>query len=391
MRSFLKKICQTLICLFVFNFFASAQTTAAETVLKWRDARDFTVEGKGWTEAETANFYDRLPARAEKTVRPEVWRLAMNSAGISVGFVTDADSISVRWRLRSPNAALWNMTAAAVSGVDLYVRENGRWLWAGVGKPDKSSLNEQKIIANMTPRRRREFRLYLPLYNGVETVEIGLPPHAAAGKIPADEKNIKPLVFYGTSIVQGASASRAGMAYPSILGRKLNRPVVNLGFSGNGRMEVELAALLAEIDAAAYVIDCLPNLSSGAEVLEKTPKVIETLRRQRPATPIVLVENIRYPDVFIEERKSKIYREKNAALRRVYERLRAAKFKNIYYVAGENLIGNDAEATIDGVHPTDLGFVRMAEVFEPLLRSFLKTQDIARAGTRNRQKKKKYF
>jgi hypothetical protein len=158
-------------------------------------------------------------------VRPEIWKLAQNSAGISIEFITDAESISARWKLRSPNLALPNMTATAVSGIDLYVKENEKWQWVGVGKPDKSSVNEQKIIGNML-RRKRRFRLYLPLYNGAETVEIGLPENAFVARVT--EKNPKPIVFYGTSIVQGASASRAGMAYPSILGRKLNRATINL-------------------------------------------------------------------------------------------------------------------------------------------------------------------
>jgi lysophospholipase L1-like esterase len=161
------------------------------------------------------------------------------------------------------------------------------------------------------------------------------------------------------------------MAYPSILGRKLDRPIINLGFSGNGKMEPEIAELLAEIDAAVYVIDCLPNLSGETEVEERTPKLIEILRRKRSRTPIVLVENIRYPDVFIEEKKNKIYQEKNTALLRVYKRLVLAKVKNVYYIPSTNLIGNDAEGTIDGVHPTDLGFMRMVSIFEPMLKKVL--------------------
>jgi hypothetical protein len=373
-RSLLCFLAYSFVCFFayffVFPVFAVGQTKT-ETILKWHDARDLTVEGKGWT--ETANFYDRLPARAEKSVRPEVWKLAQNSAGISVGFVTDADAISVRWKLRSPNLALPNMTAIAVSGVDLYAKEKGRWQWAGSGKPDKSSINEQKIVGNMSPQER-EYLLYLPLYNGVDSVEIGLPENAFISKAIPYGRNVKPLVFYGTSIVQGASASRAGMAYPSILGRKLNRPVVNLGFSGTGKMEAEIAELLTEIDAAVYVIDCLPNLSGETEVEERTPKLIEILRRRRPATPIILVENIKYPDVFIEERKSRIYQEKNDALRRVRNRLVSSKIKNIYYIPGGNLIGNDGESTIDGVHPTDLGFMRMVSVFEPLLNKIIRAR-----------------
>ncbi len=135
-----------LVCFFVFPFLVSSQTTA-EVDLKWYDTRNFTVEGKGWT--ETANFFDRLPAKAQKLVRPEVWNLAQNSAGISVRFITDADSIFVRWKLRSPNLALPNMTAISVSGVDLYTKEKGRWQWVGIGRPDKSSINEQKIVGNM--------------------------------------------------------------------------------------------------------------------------------------------------------------------------------------------------------------------------------------------------
>ncbi len=359
-----------LVCFFVFPFLVSSQTTA-EVDLKWYDTRNFTVEGKGWT--ETANFFDRLPAKAQKLVRPEVWNLAQNSAGISVRFITDADSIFVRWKLRSPNLALPNMTAISVSGVDLYTKKKGRWQWVGIGRPDKSSINEQKIVGNML-RQKREFLLYLPLYNGVDSVEIGLPGIAFVTKALPNQRNVKPIVFYGTSIVQGASASRAGMAYPSILGRKLNRPIINLGFSGNGKMEAEIADLMTEIDAAGYVIDCLPNLSGETEVEERTPRLIEILRRKRPRTPIILVENIRYPDVFIEERKNKIYREKNAALRRVYNRFVSSKINNLYYISAFNLIGNDTEGTIDGIHPTDVGFMRMVSIFEPTLNKVLRKQ-----------------
>ncbi len=363
----LKIICLLSIFLCVFSFSVFSQTKP-DVTLNWRDLRDFTIEGKGWS--EVLHFYDRLPAKAENRVRPEVWKLAQNSAGISIRFITDAESISVRWKLRSQNLALPNMTAIAVSGVDLYVKEKGKWIWTAVGKPDNSSVNEQKIISNLI-RRRREYQLYLPLYNGVDSVEIGVPKTATiSAAVPYGEK-LKPIVFYGTSIVQGASASRAGMAYPSILGRRLNRPVINLGFSGNGIMEAEVAELLAEIDSAVYVVDCLPNLSGRTEVEERAPRLIEILRRRRPRTPIVLVENIRYPDVFIEQRKNMIYQEKNVALRGVYNRLKLTGTKDLYYISGEDLIGNDAEATIDGVHPTDLGFMRMVGIFEPVLKKII--------------------
>lgn len=353
-----------------FNLlFCSLIVSAQNAVnLRWHDARELTVEGKGWT--DTKDFYDRLPAKAEAVVRPQIWNLARSSSGISVRFVTDAAEISARWKLKNQAFSLLNMVATSFSGVDLYVRENGAWRWAGAGRGDKFPTIEAKIIGNMTPKKR-EFMLYLPLYNGVESVEIGLPENASIEKAAPFPAAAKPIVFYGTSIVQGASASRAGLTYPAILSRRLNQPIINLGFSGNCKMEPEVGALLAELDPTVYFIDCLPNLSSGEEVAEKTPKLIEILRRARPAVPIILVENIIYPDTFLEQKKREIVTAKNAALKKVYEDLRRQKAKNLYYIPAQNLLGTDGEATIDGIHPTDVGFERMANAFEPVLRKIL--------------------
>lgn len=362
------KLILTVFWLCALTVGVSSQTENADR-LQWHDIRDLTIEGKGWSETKT--FYDRLPAKAESAVRPAVWNLAKDSAGISARFTTDSPEISVRWKLRSSGLSLSNMPAMSVSGVDLYVKDSGKWRWAGVGKSEKFPVNEQKVVGNMT-RRKREFMLYLPLYNGVESVEIGVLPDASISKAAPFAPNIKPVLFYGTSIVQGASAARAGMAYPAILSRRLNLPVINLGFSGNCKMEPELAEFLGEIDASVYFIDCLPNLSNGEEVEAKASKFIEILRRKRPNTPIILVENIQYPDVFIEERKRQIFESKNKGLQTVYKNLQKSGAKNVYYIPSTNLIGDDGEATIDGVHPTDLGFMRMANIFEPILRRVLK-------------------
>jgi lysophospholipase L1-like esterase len=266
------------------------------------------------------------------------------------------------------------MPATGVSGLDLYVKDAGKWHWLGVGKPEKSSVNEQKLIANLKPEKR-EYLLYLPLYNGVESVEVGVPEKAFIEKAPAaSPENTRPIVFYGTSIVQGAVASRPGMTYPSILSRRLNKPAINLGFSGNGRAETEMANLVAEIDAAVYVVDCLPNLSNRQEVEERVPGFLRILREKHPSTPIVLVENIVYADTPFEEIRNQRYREKNEALRRIYQNLIKSGFKRLYYVAGDKMLGFDSDATVDGTHPTDLGFFRIADVLEPFIKNALKSR-----------------
>jgi lysophospholipase L1-like esterase len=343
-----------------------------ESKLRWFNVEGLGVEGKGWT--ETKHFYDRLPAKAETIVRPPVWNLNKNSAGLSVRFLSNASEIYVRWSLRSPNLAMWHMPSTGVSGVDLYVKNQSIWRWLGIGRPEKPSANEQKIIGNLTAEKR-EYLLYLPLYNGVEAVEIGVSEKSVLEKAPSNSiENSKPIVFYGTSIVQGAVASRPGMAYPSILSRRLNKPAINLGFSGNGMMEPEVAVLLSEIEAEVFVIDCLPNLSKAEEVEARTPKLIEIIRKKRPDTPIILVENLIYPDALFEEVKRGKYQEKNAALKRTFQNLIKSGVKRLYYVSADNLIGADGEATVDGVHPTDLGFIRIADALEPVLKKAIKSR-----------------
>lgn len=330
----------------------------------WYDIRDLGVEGRGWT--ETKEFYDRLPAKAEGVVRDPVWGLSRHSAGMCVRFVSDATSISARWTLRNSMLAMPHMPATGVSGLDLYARnDQGAWRWLSVGRPAEFPTNQQILAAGL-PAGKREFLLYLPLYNGVESVQIGIPSSATLYQAPKRAADSKPIVFYGTSIMQGGCASRPGMAHAAILGRWLERETINLGFSGNGKMEQEMAALLAEIDAGAYVIDCLPNMSAD-EVTVRVEPLVNTIRKAHPQTPIVLVEDRSYSSAPFLASLREHNLASRAALRAAYERLLAAGVSGLLYVEGESLLGDDDEGTVDGSHPTDLGFLRMAQAMRPVL------------------------
>jgi hypothetical protein len=345
---------------------AEGQTNSAPGLV-WHDSRELCVEGKGWS--DTKGFYDRLPGRAEGMVPPAVWGLSHDSAGMGVRFETDATEISARWTLCKDQLAMPHMPATGVSGVDLYVKEKGKWHWLGNGRP-VSQTEEKVLVKGLTPKRR-EFILYLPLYNGVVEVKVGVPHGAAVLPLPARTRERKPIVFYGTSILQGGCASRPGMAYPAILGRRLDWPTINLGFSGSARSEPELAALLAELDPAVYVLDPLPNMTAEM-VAQRIEPFVLTLRKAHPLTPIVLVESALYPNVqFLAARREQVL-EANAKLHVVFDRLQRVGQKRIYYLRGEHLFGDDDEATVDGVHPTDLGFLRMANEFEPLLKRVLR-------------------
>jgi len=353
---------------------AIAETPLSESQAKvegstaWYDIQLLPIEGQGWS--DTAADYDRLPAKAEDKVRSAVWNLSRHSAGIAVRFVTDATTIHARWTLTSARLAMPHMPATGVSGLDLYVRDSeGQWRWLACARPTKQS-NSVKLTSGI-PEGKRSYMLFLPLYNGVSKVEIGIPQGKMLAAAPArPASHAKPIVFYGTSITHGACASRPGMVHTAILGRRFDRPVINLGFSGNGRMEPEVVEWIAEIDAAVYVFDCLPNIQA-ADVLARTKPCIEIIRKTHPTTPILLVEDRSYSDSFLVSSKRERNRTSREALRKVFDELKSAGDSNLFYLEGEKLLGKDNEGTVDSSHPTDLGFMRQADAFAEVLRPIL--------------------
>jgi len=341
--------------------------TEADNV-RWYDIRQLGVEGQGWGEADCKAPYDRLPAKAEGKVRDAVWNLSRNSAGQCVRFVTEAETLQARWTLTSSRLAMPHMAATGVSGLDLYARDDqGHWRWVAVAQPKAEGTQQTATLATGIKPGKREYLVYLPLYNGVSSVEIGVPAGSAiedAPDYPADRA--KPIVFYGTSITHGACASRPGMVHTAILQRRYDRPVINLGFSGNGRMEPEVGELLTEIDAAVYVIDCCPNLQP-ADTAARTQPLVRQLRKARPDTPIVLVEDRRYTDAWLITAKGERNDGNHQALRAAYDQLLADGVKGLHYIPGDDLLGDDGDGAVDSSHPNDLGFARQAAAFATVL------------------------
>ncbi len=336
----------------------------SERDVQWYETEGLSLDGQGWS--SLPHRYARLPNHALGQVTEAVWQLGQDSAGVSLDFTTDAQTIYGKWSVHNRCASHANMTQIVVEGVDLYVLDGDRWRWLSVGR-DGQAKGLTPLVDGMPPGRRR-YRLYLPLYAGVASLRIGLPHDA---RFWVNEPDGQPGVcFYGTSIVQGASASRPGMAYPSILGRRLGRSVVNLGFSGSGKMEPEMADLLGELDPAAYVIDCLPNLMAPL-LSERLGPFLDRLRSARPITPIVAVGSIPYPAAFLLSNTAKRIADSTAVFNAVIKERIEGGDENLHVVPGESLLGDDGEATIDGTHPNDLGMVRLADTIEPAVRSCL--------------------
>ncbi|MCK5942534.1 MAG: hypothetical protein KAI24_11225, partial [Planctomycetes bacterium] len=275
------------------------------------------------------------------------------------------------YRLTRDQIAMSHMPATGVSGVDLYARDDaGALRWVAVSRPSGRDV-QQRLCSGLAaaPDGGREFVLYLPLYNGVERLELGVPTGASLR--PAAPRTRRPVVVYGTSITQGACASRPGMAWTAVLSRMLDREVVNLGFSGNGRMEAAVGKRLAELDAAAFVIDCLPNMSA-AQVRARATPLVTALRAARPDAHVLLVEDRTFANAWILPERAAAHRDRRSALQAAYAVFEQRGDDKVQLLAGADLLGDDDEATTDGSHPNDLGMLRQARSVAAALQKALR-------------------
>lgn len=334
----------------------------------WHDASRYPLIGKAGSASLTR--YERLPAALQGKVRDAVWYLGRNSAGLAVRFRSNSTSVKAKWTSMFSNS-MNHMTETGVRGLDLYVLMDGKWRFAGSGRPG-GKTTEAVLVSEMTPEFR-EYMLYLSLYDGVDSLEIGVDEGAVV-EMPAvaSPSREKPVVMYGTSILQGGCASRPGMAHTNIIGRCLDREVINLGFSGNALLDFEIAELMASVpDPGVFVLDYVPNASAGM-IDEKGERFFRILRDSHPDVPIVFIEDPEFPhSVFDASIRAEI-EQKNRAQRALYERLRKSGERRLYYIGSKGMIGDDGEATVDGIHFTDLGMERYVSHVLPVLKKALR-------------------
>lgn len=340
----------------------------AQDSSRYTDGRDLMIIGKG---LPTNPVWVRWDSTLSAPMTPAVKSLARHSAGIAVLFETNSTYIRLKWSV-AQRKFYNNITPIAHSGLDLYAMHNGRWQFVNTARPgDKETSFNYPVVNNMDGANR-QYMVYLPIYNELTSLEIGVAPQATIAK-PAKPgiDTTKRIVIYGSSILQGASASRAGMTYPSILSRHTGWEMVNLGFSGNGKMELPVAELMATMPASVFVLDCIPN-PTPQEVRERAYPFIKHLLTTRPEVPVLLIETSNRETGFFDKRIGDVVKEKNKIIREVYTKLKKEGYKQLHYLSGEDLIGHDHEGTIDGTHNTDIGFLRQAGVILPVLKKLMK-------------------
>ncbi len=326
--------------------------------LKWIDGRRLPIEGRAFDDVE--HWYDRLPAGVTTNVNAGVRWMKHHTTGMQFRFATDSRRLVFKWKPYSGDLAMDHMPSTGVSGIDVYrfdVRSE-KWLYAATGRITSAEKGSTLDIG-WTPGV--PCLVNLPLYNGIREFSLGIEPEASVVSLPPRRSGIdKPVVFYGTSITHGGCASRPGLSFVNVVGRDLDVPVVNLGFSGSGMMEFEMSDHLARIDASCYVLDCLWNMDIGKpggirNVDANYEPFIRNLRAKRPGVPIVMAEQC---DVFCGGPNGK-----DRFIRGLYEKLVAEGWKNLFYLPKSAMYSGDREGTVDGCHPNDLGMESLAKEY----------------------------
>jgi lysophospholipase L1-like esterase len=325
--------------------------------------------------SDTANMYHRLPAALQNEVRPIVWNLSLNTAGEFIHFRSAARSLVIKYGLAGRTLQLPHMPATGVSGLDLYVMDqNGQWNWA----PPAYRFGDTCVYTykniGVTAGALADYYLYLPLYNTVNWLSVGT--RATEPFEFVHDKRGKPIVAYGTSIMQGAVASRPGLAWTNILSRNLDRMVINLGFSGNGKAEKPVFDHMAKADASLYIFDCMPNLTD--EALKKPAELesrirygVTALRKAHPDVPVLFAE---YPDgnipFYTDTTLLRMRHDANIFMTSLVKKLQSEGIGHLFLLT-EKEIGFDINSLTEATHPNNIGMMQYAQAYEKKIREIL--------------------
>ena len=312
----------------------------------------------GLCRREGEQDFKRLPHDfAQQMENPVVKMMYRKTSGLRVRFKTDSARIILKCVLPE-KANVPHMPITGSSCFDIYV--DGHYFNVfrpGIdanGKYSDDKSMDGGYASGYTFNKKKDMRevlIHFPLYNEVTDVLIGLEEDAQV--LPTDGyTHEKPVVFYGSSITQGACASHPGNCYVAMLARQFDFNYVNLGFSGGCRAELELARYIAGLDMSVFVFDYDHNAPNPAE-LEATHEVFfKEFRRLRPDVPVIF--NTASDLAFGAEKRA----QRRDIIRKTYENAAAAGDKNVYFVDGSvaySEVGGEY-CVVDNVHPNDLGF-----------------------------------
>ena len=302
---------------------------------------------------EATHAFMRLPKAVAQKISEGVDALSGNTSGGRLRFSTDSKKLEIRvgYEVFYPMS---HMTLVGQSGFILLEETDEGRRMVKILPPQYEDQKGYIATAELKGGQMRNYILFFPLYNDVSSLTVGLEKGAQVGKGKA-YRPCKPILYYGSSITQGGCATRPDNCYQALIEKWNNVDFVNLGFSGNAMGEDEMTDYLAGIDCSVFVCDYDYNAPDVAHLKKTHYRLYERYRKVRPDTPILFISK---PDIWGEEDEPLRLK----VIRQTYAKARRNGDKNVYFLLGNRLFGADWEnCTVDGCHPNDLGFYRMAE------------------------------
>ena len=336
------------------------ETSIERDDIVWFSPKEAPFTLHNFSELEKDMSYHRMPDDVAKTINPGVAALNFHSAGGRVRFKTNSPFVAIKTKQRV-DRQLPHMARTGQSGFDLYDEQG----FVAAFIPPYSIKDGYESLKN-THGGEHTYTINFPLFDVVDELYIGFSKDATLSP-PDDYKHSKPIVFYGSSITHGACASRPGSSYEALISRELDTDFINLGFAGNAKAEIQMAEYIATIDTPIFVFDYDWNAESLKELEEHHYPFYKKYRELKPNTPIVFVTR---PDFTIYDEAP----ARRDLIKQNYEKAKSEGDKNVYFIDGETLFAGPHRdnCTVDGGHPTDLGFFRMSQVIGAVLKDILK-------------------
>lgn len=345
--------------------YKQAATLIQEEHVIYRDVRKPPFQIYGLYQPETEKQFKRLPDEVGQNTNARVSFLYAHTAGGRIRFTTNSRYIALKAQV-GYNSQISTMPLQATAGFDVYTQVNGRETYAGTIRPPVDFQDHYEAAFYFPDARERAITLYMPLYNELYELEIGLDADASVSE-GAPYAYPEKILYYGSSITQGQGASRPGMAYPSIISRKLNRDFVNLGFAGACKAEKIMVDYLAGQEYDLFVCDYDYNSPSADYLRETHYPLYQAVRSAHPQVPILFLTAPRVPldQEWFHDRRQVIFE--------TYMKARAQGDRKVYFADGHSFMEGEGreECLVDGLHPSDMGYYRMANMIGKVLESIL--------------------
>ena len=342
---------------------ASQAQTPKNVTYTFTEASDLTLAGKLFN--DTPNPYHRVDTVRYKGFTKSENQQVRESSGIAVMFKTNSTTISVKTEYAYKSYGV-NTTPISARGYDLYVKKDGKWLWAasGCAPVGKEDGYNQVLIKNMDSSEK-ECMLYLPLFSEVNSVKIGVQEGSTMEKsgLPFRHR----VGIFGSSFTHGTSTSRPGMAYPAQFSRMTGIQLLSLGCSGNCKMQSYFADALADADVEAFIFDSFSN-PDAKMIEERLFPFIEKLQAAHPGVPLLFQHSI-YRERRNFDHNTDAVEQAKADMADSLMRIAVKKYDDVYYVTSTNATDDRHESSVDGTHPGDHGYTLWAEsIRKPILK-----------------------